>query len=166
MRMIKMIKKRSGFSLTEVLIAVLLLSIFTAAIVPTIDSAVNTYKKSLFMSESTILSDTIDSALTDILRYSTSEGDDKFTYEEFRGAYFSVSNGYLMFNTPSGKTTQTPLLGSSVYGKLRIDATNDENTSFKVSCTDNVFEIRYTLVQGELGFSKTFTTYIRTISRY
>lgn len=161
LRLKRKLKSRSGFSLTELLVAVAILSVFTVTAVALAGSAVKTYKESTFVSDSGVLSDTVNSALSGILRYSVPRGDGTFDYEEYENSSIYLdSKGRLKLYTPNRAEDENDLLPEGAYGNMKI-------TNFSLSNQGKVFIVTYKITgSGDSGSEgKEYTAYIRSISR-
>lgn len=144
-----------GFSLTELLVTVAIIAIFSIAVTGVTNSALKSYSSSTFLSQSTSLEDTVNTAVADILRYAKSESGSKFTYEEYKQCYFSAgTDGRIYLNTPTATTKVAPLLSSGVYGKMKV-------TDFNLSYSGRTYSVTYKITNGTL--TRDCTTYVRTL---
>ena len=65
------LKSRLGYTLTEAIVSVLIIALLAVAISSGLSVAMKVYKQSLFTSNSEILEDTINAALSDVLRFAS-----------------------------------------------------------------------------------------------
>ncbi len=65
------LKSRLGYTLTEAIVSVLIIALLAVALSSGLSVAMKVYKQSLFTSNSEILADTINAALSDVLRFAS-----------------------------------------------------------------------------------------------
>ena len=118
----KKIASKRGFSLTELLVVLVIMSITSLAIGVGISSAATAYKDVKAATESSILCSTLAAELSDTLRYATNispgSGDAVFTHRRY-GVDVSVGA------SPDGKRVlvgNEPVLGESAYSQLNAKA--------------------------------------------
>lgn len=166
-RMIKMNKK--GFTLMETLAAVLVLMLICVGITTGLASATREYRRSLFVTDSQVLENTIRAAATDVLRYAT------FVKNENNSAYFSnaemnilpegqivngseevtgTNEGYLYIKRSD--SSYTLLVNKGAYGSLTA-------TGFTLSYEAGAFTGTYTIVLDE-DLTKNCTFTVRSLS--
>ncbi|MEG2037020.1 MAG: prepilin-type N-terminal cleavage/methylation domain-containing protein [Ruthenibacterium sp.] len=166
-------KKRNarGFTLVEMLTAVLILTIMGVGLTTGIASAVQVYHGSVFSSESQLLSDTMDTALADVLRYAKyEEAETADTPLRFSNANYRVVRGSLLAYEGRLKMNPTDaavgggeslmnLLSDSAYSSMDF---TDLTLSYDVQT--HVFSGSYTL-ESKRGsaLKKTVTFAYRTL---
>lgn len=170
MKKISKLRKKSGFSLLESMITLTIVLLLTITVTVGISASNRLYRKSLFYSESEILSSTIDIALSDVLRYSynVAAGDDVIM---FSNNNYSVVNGHLLVkdgriyinlsdehsDDVMGPYLKT-LIGNNTY-------TNINATEMSLDYSDGVYTGSYTLTSNfDTTLSKTFDFTFRTLS--
>jgi len=131
-------------------VCVLVLNLLMLVIVSGTGAATQVYRDSVFTSESAVLSDTVDAALSDVLRYATNisvEGDGtvRFSNDFYRmsdGTIFCTSGGHLKLQ-PSADLGEDSLLllGSGAYTNLKL-----KDFVLEYDETAGVFTGTYTIV--------------------
>lgn len=103
---IKKIQAKRGFTLIETLAALLITVMLSLIVATGISSAANAYRRAVFVSESEVLSSTINTALADLLRFAydinyvakedvTGEGN----YYTFDNASYKLDNAHFILET-------------------------------------------------------------------
>jgi len=93
-------RRRRGMTLTETLVAVLIIALLTAVIATGIMAAFRVYIQSTFASASQMVSDTVDMALSDVLRYATDvETDGSGNVTAYANTSYGVTDGKLRVGT-------------------------------------------------------------------
>ena len=126
----KKIASRKGMTLTEVLMAVLILSLATVAVSVGVRASMGVQRQSVDASDAQLLVSTISTALMDELRYARAvDADGSFTSSQF-GQHVSVGvngDGHI---TIGGQE----LLGSGAYGDMSAAASVSYSSGmFRVS---------------------------------
>lgn len=162
--------RKNGSTLLESIVTLTIVLIITVCVTIGISASNRLYRKSLFYSESEILSSTIDIALSDILRYSSdvTSIDGKVS---FSNNNYGVVNGHLLVkdgrvyinltdenpDDVSGSHLKT-LVGNNTY--TSIDA-----TALSIDYNDSIYTGSYTLTSTmDTSLSKTFEFTFRTLS--
>ncbi|MEG1578144.1 MAG: prepilin-type N-terminal cleavage/methylation domain-containing protein [Oscillospiraceae bacterium] len=168
-------KKRAtrGFTVVEMLMAMLILAIVGVGLTTGISSAIGVYHTSVFTSESQLLTGTLDTALADVLRYAKyekaateEEGD---TTAHFSNTNYRVVNGSLLadegrlkMNPTDGEPTKDTLLNllsDSAYSTMSL-----RDLTLKYEDTTHVFSGSYTLVSTrDSTLTKTVNFAYRTL---
>ena len=152
-------RRRGGFSLTELLIALLIFSLISAASAVIISAALRISASSARSSEADLLADTINVTLRDILTDSSVEkpgGDPVFVSQKYSGFKMSLrcAGGRLeavFFVTDSPQDGETaPLFSEASYGGFEV-------AEFSLEYSDGFFNASYTLADPETGFSRQYT---------
>jgi len=170
MKKVFKLRTKRGFSLLESLITLTIVLIITVCVTIGISASNRLYRKSLFSSESEILSSTIDIALSDILRYSTNvintDGNISFSNSNYSvvNGHLLVKDGRIYINVSDenpddvmGPYLKT-IVGNSTY--TTIDA-----SELTLDYSDGVYTGSYTLTSNfDTSLSKTFDFTFRTLS--
>lgn len=144
------LRSRRGFTLIEAVVTTLIMSLVGLAITAGTQSAIGAYNDSLFVSESDLLVNNMEIAMSDVLRFAsytgTSDNVVHFSNEEYgiKGGCFVLENGILFvtFKNTSDEIQdkKVQVINRSSYSNLRIvsfSMTYDPDTT--------VFEGSYTL---------------------
>jgi len=149
-------RRRAGFTLVEALVCILILNLLTLAVVTGTGAATQVYHKAVFVSESGLLADSVDTALSDVLRYATDPTVDNGTVR-FDNANYSVSGGTILCSSDGRlelEQTQggTPvlLLSKGVYAGKKL-------TDFTLTYEDGAYSGSYTISSGSAGAQQTET---------
>jgi len=112
----------SGFTLVELLVALLILTLMTGMVVMGVTVGLQAYQKSSFLSESAVLEDTVNNALADPLHY--------MTYDSSNKVYTIIYRD----DTQDGKISSTdPMFYTNAAGQLYLkDGTNVSATGLKI----------------------------------
>lgn len=172
MKLFRKLNSRKGFSLLESMAALMIVSILTVGIVTCTNAASRIYYKSLFVSEGDILAATIDTALSDLLRFSSEitvkkKGDEiSFTnanYSIIQGHLF-LKDGWLYINQTDTKldfAEDAPvavLLNNGTYSSMEI-------SSFTLKYQDGVFSGTYEIKsKKDEALTKDYSFNFRTLS--
>lgn len=127
-------RSRAGFTLVEMLVALALMILMTAMVTVGVSVGLQTYRQSTFTSQSAILSNTIDSALSDPFRNMTSASDENGTTvytivyrDDAQGAtivdpQLKTNNGrlYIVGKNLSGNAAEVTLLNGSAYADCAV----------------------------------------------
>lgn len=154
----KISRSRRGFTLTETLAAVLILTLLTGVIAMGTSTAAQSYRQLLFTSESDLLASTLNTALGDVLHYATEpeKATASFSNPNYgvNGGHFLNANGKLYLNTANvaddaeGATLLT-LVSDGAYTNLKI-------RDFSIAYADGLFTGGYTIAGGEDALPITF----------
>ncbi len=146
-KIFRKINNRKGFSLTELLVALALLSVLMIGVTVVINSGLKTYNDSLHISEISSVENMINKALARELRYAEVQkfGADGKTVEEIKidGIPYSIgtnSAGYLVETSNPGTGSQeiVSLVNIGSYANLHV-------SSFKLTSNGKVHLCLYTL---------------------
>lgn len=144
----RLCRRRSpGFTLTELLAALLILVMLTVILSSGLPVAVKVYRESVFVSESEILASTLNTALGDILRYATDiQGADGPRFDTATDASIidgsiAADDGVLVIVKADGSVDR-PLLNKAAYTSLRAE-------DFSLSFSGGSFSGSYRLVSTQ-----------------
>ncbi len=165
MKVLQKIANCKGFSLLESMAALLIISILTVGITTGVNAASKIYQQSLFVSEGDILAATVDTALSDVLRFS-SEISEEDGVVSFTNANYSVKKGHLL--SESGwlylnlrgeeDAPLVLLLNNGVYSSMEIN-------SFQLSYAEGVFSGSYEIKsKKDDTLVKKYAFHFRTLS--
>lgn len=164
--MIKSIKKKlkssKGFSLSELLVAVALLSILGVAVTVMITAGINVYRDAAYVSESRTVQDTINMAVSDYLRYAKNfkDGDKSFAWADETGntmqCQIYLKDGFLFVK--SGQKERR-LLNEGAYAGMTVSDFNIE-----YSDSNKVFSVSYKLSEGSRHSTEIVDYTVRTIA--
>lgn len=119
----KKLKSRTGFSLSEMLMAVAVLGLFTLAVSVGISAAMPAYRQSTAYAEASVLSSTLAEAVTDELRYARDVVLDGESLKSYRSAVYGP--GVSLYADGQGKiavgASALQLLGSGAYAGCSAD---------------------------------------------
>ncbi|MDD4844932.1 MAG: prepilin-type N-terminal cleavage/methylation domain-containing protein [Anaerotignum sp.] len=160
-----------GFSLFESIVALLIISLLTIGVATGVNTAASVYKKSLFLSESDVLAATVDTALSDVLRFSSNiteqaDGTVQFTNANYsvRNGHFLLKDGWLYLNLTNEKMDDAEdaplaaLLNGGIYTSMKID-------SYILDYKDGVFSGSYVIQSKEdSALEKSYEFYFRPIN--
>lgn len=131
----KKLRSRRGMSLSEVLVALLILSLVTVGVATGVNASLRIYRQSVALSDAQTLSSTLSEALMDELRYARNISDGAaptFTSVSFgEGVAVRSSGGYIIVSPPvremGDDMKSWPLLvGTGAYaGHLTAEADVD-----------------------------------------
>ena len=154
---------RRGFSLTELLLCALILSLSTTVISSTLDLGAQTFRKTTRRSEQILLCNTLSVSVQEFLTYaeevwSTGGALDRFKTRAMSAlkdaeCHFETDNGEIkLLIARDGQTTLYPLVDSSQYiirsnGAPALSA----NISVEVSATEEKFTVTVTVTSQEGG---------------
>lgn len=129
-------RAEQGFTLVEMLAAAIVLVLMCGMVTTGVIAAQNLYQREQFSSQAQILSDTIDSALSDPFRFMTSTtnsaGDEVDTIT-FNGQEISAAGGITLVVKDGmlylhGDQGDFKLLNASAYGSCRVELVDDPNS--------------------------------------
>ena len=165
-------RKSSGFTLVETLVSLVILVMLISVVSVGVDTAMRAYQSITFASESDLLSSTIQSALSDILRFAVCEegeaGEDSgqlsITNESYglsKGSLFlDNDNGRIMVN--SGGTLEHEggdtffLVNDGAYTSMKI-------SNFTLKYENGLFSGSYTIESANGRLMKTKDYAFRTL---
>lgn len=140
----KKLRSRRAMTLTEVLVAVAILSLVTLGVAAGVSSSLRVYRQSVALSDAQTLSATLSAAMMDELRYARDikQGDPPtFTSASYGGgaAFTADSEGRLMLGQ------NKPLVGSGTYAGLKaaldeLTYSEEDGFSVKLSIADSAGE--------------------------
>lgn len=151
---------RSGASLVETLVAVLILALLAGAIFTGSRAALASYQKSTFVSECQLVSDTVNNALSDVLRYASFTADEAGTVTSFANSTYGVGEGEGVLTVANGifyltaavddpedetqpiNPAAVRLLSEAAYSYLRVEPSdfslgNSEAASIALTLTES-----------------------------
>lgn len=139
-------RSRRGMTLLESLVAVLILALLAVTILAGGRTALRIYRQSTFASESRMLTQTINDALRDVLRYTTAVStDDTGAVTSYTCPTYSVADGCLQVGTGTeagqiflDADGGTRLLTTAAYSGLYVQ-------DFSVTCDGEYFTVTYAL---------------------
>lgn len=131
------LRSRQGMTLTEVLVALLILSLVTVGVAAGVGASVRVYRQAAEASDAQMLTSTLSTALMDELRYARDiQADGSFTSDTFgEGSSVEVSDGRI---TVGGEK----LLSDAAYAGLRV------KDSITVTYAGGVFHVELTVQSG------------------
>lgn len=131
------LRSRQGMTLTEVLVALLILSLVTVGVAAGVGASVRVYRQAAEASDAQMLTSTLSTALMDELRYARDiQADGSFTSDTFgEGSSVEVSDGRI---TVGGEK----LLSDAAYAGLRV------KDSVTVTYAGGVFHVELTVQSG------------------
>ena len=88
-------RKKKGFTLVETVVVTLIVAMLSALLVTGIDTAIRIRSNELFASESELLASTLNTALGDVLHYSSYDGDEAGV-PTFTNPGYGIFSGYLL----------------------------------------------------------------------
>lgn len=169
MRGLRKLSKQKGFSLFESVVALLVIALLTVGVSTGVKAASSIYQKSLFHSEGEVLAATVDTALSDVLRFSTSikeeDGIIKFTNSNYSvtDGHLFLKDGWLYLNLTDEKADTasdaplSALLSGGIYSSMKID-------SFTLDYNEGVYSGSYEIQSKEnSALKKSFDFYFRTL---
>lgn len=119
-------RKKKGFTFVETLVALLIVSLLSAVVLTGIRSAWSVHDDALFASESEILASTINTALGDVLHYSS----------------YDLNGSVATSDTVRISNQNYGILRGSIEaddGKIYIKVSDDENSSRLVLISDGAY---------------------------
>lgn len=158
------LRSRSGMTIVETLMAVLIIALLTSTIVIGTQAAMRVTYEETFVAESQSVADTINRALSDVLRYAqnvTADGDTRVT--SYSNAAYGVTEGAFRVGTGTkdaghlylvyvgeGDSGNIPLLSNLSYSNLKVvpaDFTvgSSLESGFDLHFKDGVFTGSYCL---------------------
>lgn len=143
-------RNKQGFTLVETLAALLILSLLTAVIAMGTTTAVGIYRDSLFVSESGILRSTLNTALSDVLRYAAfaetvGEGDVSITnpnYGLFDGRILLEDGKLRLESAASDEGDLLWLVSDGAYTTLQL-------RDFTLAYEDGLFQGSYVITDRD-----------------
>lgn len=122
------IKKRAGFTLMEMIVAIAILVLISAAMTSGLAVATRSYRDSVFQSDSEVLCDTLNTALSDVLRYAVytglaPDGAVLFSNDQYNilsGGHFVNQDGRVCIDTGGGMSQQLLVINTGSYAGLQV----------------------------------------------
>lgn len=159
-------RRNKGFTLVETLVSLLILLLISVGVTAGVGAAGRVYRSSLFASESELLSDTLETALSDVLRYSTvvNGASDPVTfrnpnYIDMADCSLSLTEGRIVLQ-PDGADPDAegnPLLSDGAYSSMKI-------TAFTLTYDGETYIGSYTIEStAQTGLEKTCTFCFRPL---
>lgn len=163
-------RKKQGFTLTETLAAVLILTLLTGVIAMGASAASGMYSKLLFTSESDLLASTLNTALGDVLHYATDvETGEEAAVSAFTNRNYGVARGHLL-NTGGKLYLNTADVPDDAEGATLLTLVSDgAYTSLKVrefslAYADGLFTGGYTIVGRDEQLQKPIAFAFRALN--
>jgi len=124
----KKTNRNAGFTLIEMTVAVVVIVLVSAAMSSGLAVATRTYRESVFQSDSAVLCDTLNTALSDVLRFAiytqTQEGGAVLfandQYNILSPGHIANKEGCLYIDTGGGGGEQLLLVNSGAYVGLQV----------------------------------------------
>lgn len=131
------LRSRQGMTLTEVLVALLILSLVTVGVAAGVGASVRVYRQATEASDAHMLASTLSTALMDELRYARDiQADGSFTSDTFgEGVSVGLNDGYVEIGNEK-------LLSEAAYAGLRV------KDPIAVTYADGVFHVELTVQSG------------------
>lgn len=158
------LKARKGFTLVELLVALMILALLTVAVATGTQAGAKIHQDARFASESALLAESLGNALGDILRYAVpvepEGGGDVTAFKNESYAYLGEcwieadENGRLVLSGGSA----LPLLGEGTYTNMAV-------TDFELIYENGLFTGSYTIEStwGNPPFTKEITFAFRSL---
>jgi prepilin-type N-terminal cleavage/methylation domain-containing protein len=151
--------KKRGFSLVEMLVALLIMALLAVMVSSSVAAATQVYRRSVFVSESETLSSTLSTAMANVFNYASDieikkDGRVAFTSPAFQindAGYFLLTGGtkgyicYIPYENADASSYKL-LVGRGAYTSLYIT-----DLSVSYDQTANVFTVKYTIRSSQLG---------------
>lgn len=121
-------RARRGYTLVELLVSILILLLVSMAVTAGIGAASRVYRTSVFASESELLSDSVELALSDVLRYSkvVDANASPVTFTninyEVAGGHLFLRDGYLQLSRRGDTGNAVDLLTEGTYATMELSA--------------------------------------------
>ena len=188
----KKLASKSGLTLIEMLVTILILVFLALGIGTCMDSALNIYDESKFESNSASMANIVNTSLADILRYSDNLTDKRetvsgyftdssgtkvtnvdfvFTNYEYavRDAYFTVSDDGVLRIKNLGDSNAVELVNTGAYPDLKISSFEltytAKGTDTDGNPTGGYFEINYTIYSDkDSSLTKDITYIVRSMN--
>lgn len=147
------LKNNAGFTLMEMTVAVAVLVLLATAMTSGLVVSTRTYRESVFISNSEILYDTLNTALSDVLRYAAHTKDEDgivyFSNDQYNilsGGHFVNEEGRVYIDTGAETSEMLLILNSGAYTELQVtefsmayDAgTHTYSGAYKISSEDGL----------------------------
>jgi len=151
-------RRKKGFSLVEMLAVLLIMAMLAVMVSTSVSAAVTAYQKNIFVSESEVLSSTINTAMSDILcyaKYVSQTTDDKVVF--INAAYHIVDGGHFFLDddgrvcyllNENNPENATRLINSRAYTSLYLrdlEISFSKDPSEKQGSYSGVFHVTYTI---------------------
>jgi len=155
-------RSKQGFTLVEMLATTLIILLLSGAIAVGIATSSQVYTDSSFTSESGLLASTLNTALSDLLRYAEADPDGKTAKSNgtplFTNPDYGVTNGYLLIQ--DGKFYLRPSSGGSAEPAALVSAGSYADMQVKnltLTYSDGIFSGSYTIVGKDAALTKQVT---------
>lgn len=141
------LRGRSGYTLVELLAALVVLSLMTAMVSTGVSAGARAYERAQFSSQADMLSATVNTALSDAFRFMYEDGDSYvITHDGVKVAFAKGSpvlqaNGEHRFRLV-GADVDRPLVNDGTYGACQVSDVTME------SCTMSGVKYSYSLTNG------------------
>lgn len=178
------LRSRSGMTIVETLMAVLIIALLTSTILIGTQAAMRVTYQETFVAESQSVADTINRAFSDVLRYAqnvTTDDDSKVT--SYSNAAYGVTEGAIHVGTGTtdagyiylayvgaGDTGNIPLLSNLSYSNLKVvpadfSPGSSLDSRFDLRYKDSVFTGSYCLYDSERQLvTKPYTFTFRAVN--
>ncbi|MBQ9041554.1 MAG: type II secretion system protein [Eggerthellaceae bacterium] len=160
------LRMQAGFTLVEMLAALLVLSLMTGLVASGVSAGTRMYQQERFESQAQVLAGTINSTLADPVRFMQKTGSTcTMSYEgnlisfPANGTPLQVDgDGHLYLQGSESGSNQVKLLNAGIYDACKVESLDSQLKSEPNAdgTTAYVFEGSYTIA-GPNGFSKDFT---------
>lgn len=165
--MLKKLKSKAGMTLMEMMVSLLIMVLLVLAMGTGMNAGVRVYNDAQFESHSATLAANINTALTDILRYSqdirtplskdpvtTVSSKFKFTNLDYglRDATFAVTNGIVQIRSENNGFQPKALVNSGAYDKLTIKDDIFSVTYYPENSTGELKTLEETITITRGGF--------------
>lgn len=150
----KKLRKNKGFTLVETLAAMLIVVMISAVMVAGINSAITVYKKSTFLSESETLVSTLNTRLSDILRYAQYDSTDASAVVHFTNYSENIGKGTLtLYNDKIMIVPDNKGAGPSEYRGITSDIsyTTMKISDFTLTYKDGVYSGSYKVTSSAVN---------------
>ncbi len=159
----------SGFTLVELLAALLVLTLLTSVVAVGTSGALDVYRREQFASQAQMLSGTVDSSLADPFRFMTStlaEDGQEVDTVVFHRQTISAAGGVRLVSIDGqlylqGDQGDFPLLNGSAYGNCKIELVDDPtDPEDDYSCTSVCVKGAYRITDAsDPSLSRTYRFY-------
>lgn len=149
---IKKSNRNAGYTLIEMTVAVVVIVLISAAMSGGLVVATRTYRESVFQSDSAVLCDTLNTALSDVLRFAiytqTEEGGAVLfandQYNILSRGHIANSEGFLYIDTGGGGSEQLLLVNSGAYVGLQVTG-----FTLRYESATNIYEGEYLISNAD-----------------
>lgn len=149
-RLINKLNSKKGYSMTELLTVVAILSVLTIAVAVMVSASSTTYRNSLLISESSNVENMVNTALSEQLRYAEAiqtDENNNITGIKISNIPYSISTsseGYLV-QTNRNTNASSALLNKGSYAGMHVE-------DFTIKYSNSVFTCSYRLAEKNGGY--------------